>query len=148
MVQFLRGFALMAAMVWGTSVLGEEGLTAEGAVTADELRSMCKLERLEQGVHPFPRNAADLTILKSFTACTFYIAGVANLILLPTVSDRLRLCLPKEITMDGLRLKIENLVLNTPKEVLEDNATLAIIAMLRMDAVASHRVCYGGSQPK
>lgn len=105
----------------------------EGAVTTDELKTMCKTLSIVHHMGPVPRTSEEVVALKADSACTFYVAGLANLIMLPGVAKSLKFCLPEKMTMDQLRLTIEGLMRDAPKEMLEYNAALSIIAGLRMN---------------
>ena len=121
--------------MWSTSVFA-----AEGATTGKGLQSLCKIGQGEEGIG-FPRTPQDVLVLEAAYACRAYIAALADLMLLPHTSDQLHLCLPKEITMDQLKANITGMVLDLPKELQDYSAAVGIIALLRMDAVASQRNC-------
>jgi hypothetical protein len=114
-------------------------LADEGAVTTDELKTMCKAYDYAQRMEAVPRTAEDIVILKSAAGCTFYVAGIANLVMLPTVAPLLRFCIPKGMTMDQLRMSIVGLIRDAPKEMLEYSATLTIIAGLRINFPCARR---------
>jgi hypothetical protein len=131
----------VGALIVVSAVVPASAQTIERPTTGKELQLMCKGIELEKSIGPFPRTASDLIIFQSASACIGYIAALANLMLLPTASDSLHLCLPNGISMDQLKAEITEMVLNLPKELEDYNAAAGVIALLRMDAVASQRNC-------
>jgi hypothetical protein len=68
---------------------------------------------------------------KAETACTFYVAGVVNMILFPGVADAMDVCIPKNMTMPELRLSVERLMRSSPDQFSDYSAAFAIMDALR-----------------
>jgi len=101
-------------------------------VSTDELKTFCKVGQYAQQA-PMPTTPEQVLIIKGDVTCTAYVAALADIISLPTVAPLLRFCLPKEMTDDKLRVYIENLIRNAPKELLDYSAPFTVIAGLRMN---------------
>jgi Rap1a immunity proteins len=103
----------------------------EGPVTADELRSMCQALLITQNATAQPPTAEEVMIQKAASACMFYVAGIVNLILFPGVADSVQVCVPKDTTMDQLRLNIERMMREDSKELRDHSGAFAIVSALQ-----------------
>jgi len=120
-----------ASVAVGIIALSVSAAADEGPVTADELRSMCKAVLITQNTTAQPNTAEEMMIQKAASACTFYVAGIVNLILFPGVADSVQVCIPNDITMDQLRLNIERMMREGPNELRDHSGAFAIVFALQ-----------------
>jgi hypothetical protein len=103
----------------------------EKPVTAQELQIMCKAALISQGTTAKSFTTAETAIEKAASACTYYVAGIVNLILFPGVADAVQVCDPNDMTMDDLRFNIERLMRADPNELRDHSGAFAIVSALR-----------------
>jgi hypothetical protein len=103
----------------------------EGPVTAGDLRGLCAAAPIASNTTAPARTLDELTVEKAMSECTFYVAGVVNLLLLPAVADAVQVCVPNDMTMEQLRLNIERMMRDDPNELRDHSAAFAITSALR-----------------
>jgi hypothetical protein len=70
-------------------------------------------------------------VQKAGSECTFYVAGIVNLLLFPGVADAVQVCVPNDMTMEQLRLNIERMMRDDPNELRDHSGAFAIVSALR-----------------
>jgi hypothetical protein len=99
--RILLGPGALTTIVVSVMLVTKVAAADQVSVRADDVQSMCQAKLYPQ--EQLPRTAEEIVIFKAGTACTYYVAGLANLILHAGVASSLHACLPKGITMDELR---------------------------------------------